>query len=276
MSDPSSDTFEILAADGARARLRLRGAQLLSWHPAGSNRDRLFLSRKADYAHGVAVRGGVPVIFPQFADCGPLPKHGFARTAPWQLLDHQLDADGAATARLRLTDSADTRQLWPYAFAVELTVSVSGACLQLALQIHNPGTAAFSFTAALHTYLRVEELAQVRVHGLNGLRYRDSVTASEHRETRDSLEIAGEFDRIYLDAPSPLQVHDGNGRYELQQSGFRDTVIWNPGAARAAALSDLEPEGWRQLLCVEAATVATPVTLPAGARWHGRQTILRR
>ena len=34
-----------------------------------------------------AVRVGKPVLFPQFADRGPLKKHGFARDLPWQLVE---------------------------------------------------------------------------------------------------------------------------------------------------------------------------------------------
>jgi glucose-6-phosphate 1-epimerase len=56
-------------------------------------------------------------------------------------------------------------------------------------------------------------------------------------------------------------------------SGFPDAVIWNPGAERGAALKDLEPDGFRRMLCVEAAVVETPVLLPAGKRWTGAQSI---
>jgi glucose-6-phosphate 1-epimerase len=50
-------------------------------------------------------------------------------------------------------------------------------------------------------------------------------------------------------------------------------VVWNPGAALAAGMSDLEPEGWRRMLCVEAAAVARPVVVAPGARWEGRQRL---
>ena len=70
-------------ADGARAEIYLHGAHLTSWVPAGGS-EALFLSPKAEFVQGSAIRGGVPVIFPQFSDLGPLPKHGFARTLDWE------------------------------------------------------------------------------------------------------------------------------------------------------------------------------------------------
>ena len=82
-------------ANGASALIALHGAQLLSWKTGHSSvgdapadgRERLFLSERARFAEGAAIRGGVPVIFPQFAGRGPLPKHGFARTLPWRLIE---------------------------------------------------------------------------------------------------------------------------------------------------------------------------------------------
>ena len=71
-----------LHSDGATALVALHGAHVLSWQPA-DGRERLFLSDRAVFDGQAAIRGGIPVVFPQFAERGPLRKHGFARTAPW-------------------------------------------------------------------------------------------------------------------------------------------------------------------------------------------------
>ena len=67
-----------------RLKIYLHGAHVTSWVPAGGD-ERLFLSQKSEFRPGAAIRGGVPVIFPQFGGLGTLPKHGFARTLPWDL-----------------------------------------------------------------------------------------------------------------------------------------------------------------------------------------------
>src|SRR5512146_3353582 len=64
--------------DGAQAEVYLHGAQVTSWK-AADGLERLFLSERSDFLPGSAIRGGVPVIFPQFNELGPLIKHGFAR-----------------------------------------------------------------------------------------------------------------------------------------------------------------------------------------------------
>lgn len=262
-------TLALTSTDGARAELTTHGAHVLSW-TTRDGRERLFLSARSAYRAGTAIRGGVPVIFPQFSDVGPLPRHGFARTTTWELVE----AHGER-ARLRLADTEATRALWPRAFVAELTASIGDDALRLSLEILNAGGAALAFTAALHTYLRVADVARARLHGLRGVRFRDQTAAgAERTDDAERLAFEGEVDRVYLDAPSPVTLlEDGRPSLTVTMDGFRDTVVWNPGPERGAALADLEPDGASRFVCVEAAVVGTPVTLAPGARWTGTQTL---
>src|SRR5205823_1519128 len=99
-----------------------------SWIPSGGT-ERLFLSTRSEFSSGRAIRGGVPVIFPQFASEGPLPKHGFARNLPWQFVSCTPHGSDRAAATLRLDASAATKAIWPHAFQAELTVGVQGQSL---------------------------------------------------------------------------------------------------------------------------------------------------
>ena len=270
MNTTSSRTPVVLAhASGASASIDPQGAHVLCWSLAPGD-ERLFLSQRSIFEDGVAIRGGVPVIFPQFAGEGPLPKHGFARNRRWQLVDQQPHA-----ARWQLQADAQTLAIWPHRFVCELIVTLAERELLIELQVENIDTQPQTFTAALHTYFRVGEIADVRIEGLQGLRYRDSTQGTrEFDEASASLAIAGEVDRIYFDAPASLLLHEGQRRLRIEQSGFVDTVAWNPGAERGAALADLEAEGYRRMLCIEAATVGRPVTLQAGQRWSGSQRLV--
>jgi glucose-6-phosphate 1-epimerase len=84
------------------------------------------------------------------------------------------------------------------------------------------------------------------------------------------------IDRIYFDAPAQLELHSALGTTHLEQSGFQDTVVWNPGggSSGAAALPpDLPQDGFKQFLCVEAACIGRPVQLDAAQVWRGTQKI---
>lgn len=266
--------LSLRADDGARARLHTHGGHLLSWIPAHESADRLYLSPISQAAPGVAIRGGVPVIFPQFAGEGSLPKHGFARTARWSRQDSAGQAQTSARASLVLSDDDYSRALWPQAFSTQLDVRIGGEALEIRLSVRNTGERAFQFTAALHTYLRVDDLAEVELLGLQGLRYRDSAAGgAERREEGSALRFDGEVDRIYFDTPPRLLLRDGQQALEVCQHGFTDTVVWNPGATKATALADLPPGDYRRFVCVEAACVGTPVWLAPGASWSASQTL---
>lgn len=266
----------LAAPDGAQTTLSLQGGHVISWKPAGAA-EQLYLSPRSEFVPGKAIRGGVPVCFPQFSERGPLPKHGFARTLPWELVQQEQGKDDAL-AVLRLRDSDATREIWPHAFELELSVRVGGRSLDIELACENLGDAPLQFTAALHTYLRVADLDAVSVEGLAGLRYFDSIKQAEALQRMDLL-LTGEkgvldLDRIYFGVKErPLLVAEDRRQVIVRQQGFDDAVIWNPGPERCAKLADMPPEGWSEMLCVEAACIGRPIELPAGESWVGRQSL---
>lgn len=270
------DALRLTARGGARAELYLQGAHVTSWAPAGGG-ERLFVSARSVFAAGTAIRGGIPVIFPQFGP-GALPRHGFARTARWEVVDAGDDAAGAAHATLALRDSESTRRIWPAAFAAELRVEAAGATLALSLGVTNRGDAPLAFTAALHSYFRVRDAAQARVEGLRGAHYRDQAAGGAlATDGAHSLRFPGEVDRLYVGPPSELALRDGPAAdapaLRIRAAGFPDAVIWNPGADRARDLPDLGDDEYREMVCVEAAAAADPVVVAPGATWTGTQRI---
>jgi glucose-6-phosphate 1-epimerase len=222
---------------------------------------------------GSAVRGGVPVIFPQFSTRGPLPRHGFARTRAWTMLEHQ--RRGAHDyAVLGLADDASTRALWPHPFNLELTVSVDGQRLDMELAVINTGDTTFGFHAALHTYLRCHDVRKAQLEGLLDQNYVDQINGEERGQWIDVVTIAQEIDRIYWNTPPQLTLRESGRRLGIAQQGFTDTVVWNPGPEKCALMPDMPADDWLQMLCVEAAQVGEPVHIGPGEEWSGMQTLI--
>lgn len=273
------------SSDGATATIADHGAHVLSWCPAGGV-EALYLSPTSCYGARDAIRGGVPVIFPQFGEQGPGKRHGFARIRRWALQSASIE-EGAAVARLTLQgrlDDGPSAQVAQGAqneegskaaeFRLLLEVRLQGATLQLGLTIENTGLAAWSCQAALHTYLRVAALETARIEGLQGCAYIDQTAASAvSLQTKTTLDFATEVDRVYPDAPSSLLLSNGSHQLGIAQQGFADTVVWNPGAVKAAALTDLPQKGYRDFVCIEAAAIARRLALAPGERWHAIQRL---
>lgn len=249
------------------------GAQVLSWMAGGS--ERLYLSPRAVLDGSAAIRGGIPVCWPQFSDRGPLPRHGWVRQVPWRFARAEL---GVAEASLRFEiDPAACRPAgvdWPHRCRLALTVTLSPGCLTVSLAIHNQGPTVLPFTGALHTYLALDDAHRASVSGWpDGGRGWDTVR-DVPCPVLPALPLQGEIDRILPTAPEGLRVDDGPKRLVVTQAGWSDTVVWNPGPDKAAAMADLPPGDERRLACVEAAQALSVAEVAPGATWVGRQRLV--
>ncbi len=258
---------------GSSAVVSRLGGQVLSW-TTPDGRERLYLSERAVYDGSVAIRGGVPVCFPQFAERGDLPKHGFVRTREWEVSARR-SGDDYALVTLEIGDDAETHALWPHRFRLELTLMIEADRIDLELCVANTGELPFEFTAALHTYLRVVQVEDVAVEGLYGHDYRDATDGNKVvRDSGTELLIEGETDRVYRHVRRPQMLRAGNLSLGIQQQGFPDTVVWNPWVEKCAALADMPDDDWRHMLCIEAAAADVVQELGAGDEWYGRQTLV--
>jgi glucose-6-phosphate 1-epimerase len=243
------------------------GCHVLGWYGA-DGRDRFMVSRNADFIPGKPIRGGIPVCFPQFGGKGPLPPHGIARLNPWAVT-----ASAPDQLTLTLADNDATRAVWPVPFRIAMTVAVAPQTLHLRCQVDNPGAAPFSFTFAWHTYFAVGDIALTTVHGLAGTTFHDSLVQGPGAvavETRESIAIAEEVDRIYANAPDRMSIAD-NGRrrtFVVAKQNLPDAVLWNPWIAKSRRMADFWPEEFRGMVCLETGAIMAPVTLPPGQTWQ--------
>jgi len=234
----------------ASATLLLRGAQLISWTD-GRGIELLYRSPLSPLAGSQPVRGGVPVVFPQFGAHGPLPRHGFARTAVWGLHAAQV-VHGTPSVTLRLQVLPDTHADWSHGCLCDLTVALGAAGLTMTLQVHNTGTTALQFSAALHAYFAVGQIATARLTGV--------------LPGGQTLALGDAIDQVFAGVSGPLQLQSAHSRLRMAHTGFGDVVVWNPGPG--AGLADLPANGHEHFVCVEAAAIAPPVGLAPGGVWQ--------
>ncbi len=268
-----TEALRLNGPGGSSAIISKLGGQVLSWiTPDG--RERLFLSDAAVFDGSVAIRGGIPVCFPQFSDLGDLPKHGFLRTREWTLGDQRCGDDFALVA-LEISDDEATRDIWPVPFRAEITLMLEVDRIDVEFCVENTGGEPFEFTGALHSYLRLVQVEDAALEGLYGCDYRDAANEDQIiRESGTELRIEAETDRVYHGVKRPLSLQAGNHSLTIQNQNFPDVVVWNPWVERCAALTDMPSDAWRQMLCVEAAVVEKPISVVPGEEWYGRQTLV--
>ena len=276
------DHIQLKLADGSRVQIAQQGAQVIGWQTAGGV-EQLYLSPSTAQDGRAAIRGGVPVCFPQFnqrvlSDV-PCPKHGFARDLPWKL-ESKESMSRQAQATWTLSDSEQTRAHWPYAFEAGLQVRLAPGQLSIKFAVTNTDNRPWSFAVALHSYFRVDDIARATLTGLHQQRYWDAVEHPEDMQvtgmqSERDLHVVGNVDRVYAAPTTTLSLHRGGAirqRLQISQSkSLPEVVVWNPGPDLCARLNDMPADGYQHMLCVEAARVNQPVTLVPGAHWSGWQ-----
>jgi len=277
----------------AFTEIQLHGAHVTQWTDSlqPNGQPLIFLSEKAIMDGSAAIRGGIPICFPQFSKMGALPAHGFARNMAWAVdgpIQSKLAAFDATPedyveVRLKLSANESTRKIWPQTFEALYTVrltlpsavvgpesgtkkTLDGAASRLlcTLSVRSEST----FTCALHTYFRVADIHRTTVADLEKTTYLDQLKSNARvTESNAHVKFEGEVDRIYVGAPNRVVVHDGgnNRQISIVKRGFADYVVWNPWDAKARTMRDFVPNEFERMVCVEAACVS----ILAGTSWSG-------
>ena len=266
--------FTYIEINNARAHATIStySGQVLSYRPKSQKDDLLFVSDKAYYEDGKAIKGGIPVCWPWFGadpDDRGRPAHGFVRNRQWDVTASESLADGSTRVVLGLSDNDQTRAIWPYAFELSIEIIV-GDTLRVALKTRNTGSEAVKISQALHTYLYVGDIGKVSVLGLDGLSYLDKVEDFAEKTQSGPVTIEGEVDRIYRGVTGELVIDDAalERRIRITSSGCSTAVVWNPWIEVAASMGDLEDGDYRRMICVETANAGPEtVTVTAGGEY---------
>ncbi|KAH0984676.1 hypothetical protein GBA52_011853 [Prunus armeniaca] len=264
---------------GSSAEVLLYGGQVVSWKNE-RREELLFMSSKAIWKPPRAIRGGIPVYFPQFGNLGSLEQHGFARNRLWSIDNDPSPlppTNNQSSVDLILKSAEEDLKTWPRSFELRLRISLSAGKLTLIPRVRNMDSKAFSFTFALSNYLSVSDISEVRVEGLETLDYFDNLRQRERfTEQADAITFDGEVNRVYLDTPTKIAMidHEKKRTFVLRKDGMPDAVVWNPWDKKTKTVPDLGVEDYKTMLCVDSAAIETPIVLkPFEEEWKGRQEL---
>jgi glucose-6-phosphate 1-epimerase len=259
-----------VTAPQSNGEMHLHGAQVTSWRPANAE-EVIFVSQQARWEEGKAIRGGIPICFPWFrakADDPHAPAHGVVRTKVWTLESVEHDSDGV-TISMSTENDLDARRWWPADFRLLQRVTF-GRELKLEFTVTNTSAAPFRFEEALHTYYKVGDVRKVRIRGLDGVRYLDNTDSNREKTQKGDVVISSPTDSAYVNSQNALELLDPglNRSIRIAKQNSRTTVIWNPWAEGARALSDLGEDEWQQMVCAEASNILENTVELAPAEDH--------
>ena len=236
-----------------KARISLKGGQLLSWQPRHTASDILWCTPDRFFKENKPIRGGIPICWPWFGR-SKLPAHGFVRNMLWTLNSRKETSEGVEVI-LKLSDNQDTRELWPHAFLLTLRIFLGLRChVELSIDCEAASH------GALHTYFHVNDINKVSIEG-TGKEFMDSITGAADKQSNSGLSAPIQIDRIYTKPLPTTQLSDlhSGRRVNLLHTHIRDLVVWNPGLEAATQLGDVEMDAFKSFVCIETAAVNKPL-----------------
>jgi glucose-6-phosphate 1-epimerase len=276
----------LLSSQGNEVEIYTHGATITSWKVSGE--EQLFLSSSAVLDGTKAIRGGIPLVFPQFGLDPAFPKqqHGFARVSQWTFA-----SSGEDFVTFELTTNEKIRQNWPFDFKLLFHVKLLKESLEMRFTVENLGTEAFNFTCLLHTYFSVSDISNVAVKGLKGVKFEDKVFFTFYlfkvgvtggsipilTQEQDEIAFSKEVDRVYFGVKTPEYVivdKKLQKKMTIKSINFKDVVVWNPWAEKGKSMADLEQDGYKKFVCVEVGTVHENVLLKPKTKWEGGQVLV--
>ncbi|CAH1386302.1 D-hexose-6-phosphate mutarotase [Candidatus Nitrotoga sp. M5] len=259
----------------AKSTIALQGAHVMTFEPVGE-KPVIWLSPAAKLAPGKSIRGGVPICWPWFgahATDSTFPSHGFARTAPWQVVASEALSDGSTRITFEFPQSSIPPAQWPHACRVRNIITV-GKEMSVELITENTGQTMFEIGEALHTYFVISDVDQIHITGLEGCTYLDKVGDWQRKTQSGAITIAAEVDRLYVDTDSDCLIDDSGHKRNIRiaKRGSRSTVVWNPWVEKAAKMGDFGSDtGYRGMVCVESANAAENCVEVAAGATHSLQ-----
>ncbi|KAL3940269.1 MAG: hypothetical protein SGBAC_005163 [Bacillariaceae sp.] len=287
----------IHSSSGASVQFHEFGATVISFKTS-SDRECLFLSRDAKLDGSKAVRGGIPLVFPQFGQPDKsMPQHGFLRNNFWKVDDsstYDNESGAGISLTLHLGDVKNSRggkwdENTKYDVLATFSINVEATKLTTELSITNTAGEKFDFQTLQHTYFRVEHGAaydptQCYVKGLEGYAVSDKISNEEYTLGADPIVLEGNVDRVYSPQSGKdvvsVSIGVGSGKVmKLTASGTCEDsivpvscVVWNPYKEKAEAMSDFGSDQYVEMICVEPGLLGT-TSLEAGKSANLTQVI---
>ena len=246
----------VILSKHSTAEIYLHGAHVASFKKNGEP-PLLFLSAKSWFAAGKPIRGGVPIVFPWFGLRDGEPMHGFARISDWELAGTSVAKNGAVTIRLRLPKDS-VKSEWAI-LRMEFVVTVAdNLTMELSTTNESPDKM-IEIENCFHTYFNVGDITKIFVTGLQAKPYDDVATGAggaRKEENEPRLRITKETNRIYLDTPDAVEIHDEslNRTIRVEKINANSTVVWNPWTTQKLP-DDFDPGEHTKMVCVESGNV---------------------
>jgi len=231
----------------ASAKIALQGAHLFSYK---RDFELLWVSEKSKFEDGVAIRGGIPICWPQFGlvKDSKLKQHGYARTSMWEFIRDE-EKENLTIITLKLKNSK--HRYFDFNCEVMVTFYI-GKELNIELQTKNLDAKQMKITQALHTYFDISDISNISISGLQNKPYLDALDAKMKKQN-DYITINSEVDRVYQEVDSNIVLQDTHKKTTIKNTNSSSVIVWNPWIDKCHKMADMQNDAYKRFVCIESA-----------------------
>lgn len=284
------DEIDVGFNDLASCTINCFGATIIDWKI--KNQSLLYVSDISKINDGEEFRGGIPIVFPQFANVDlpnpahGLPQHGFAQYLAWSpILESDQITEDSVSVQFELDhchlreQRPDLADIWHYHFRLIYTITLTITSIKCSISVENLDMTSFLITPLFHTHIQVSDVRQAHICGIKGMNYLDKVSGKSpgpHASPNEWPPICSEIDRILLNPLArPLTFCDPSAHLKLSfipTNNLTNMVVWNPWPSTESIYNVTNPSHLN-LLCLEVGQVLDPLTVAAQNSLNYGQTI---
>ena len=203
------------------------------------NGDEYSWLREPNFSQPERPRCAMPVLFPM---CGRAPQdantfggksypmiiHGIVHSMPWQVVETG-ETDGASVT-VRVTDNAETRESYPFAFSVTIRYVLRGGELRFEQTYENTGSTDMPFSFGFHPYFRVSDVRNLEWDIKAGLTADPDTGRDTPFEGVDFPYDDEQTTRYYKGVQSPMRFTDKELGHTVTvkfDGNFKNAVLWS-------------------------------------------------
>ncbi len=246
-----------LSNNQAECKISLFGGNLISYKPKSEKHDIFWLGDLNKFDNIQAIRGGIPVCWPRFAEeklNNHFPRHGFARLSNWQIQNISVNEQ-----KIEVSLYLPPNETYRAKISAILSLRITDT-LEYSLETTNLSHEDFKFSEALHAYFNIGDRDKTIIKGLSGYRYQNSLDNKTYILEQD-LTINNEFDGAFINHTNNIEIIDPiyNRTIIIEKHGSNSTIVWNPNRD----LVEMSPGQYKSFVCIEPANQGNLfVTLP--------------
>lgn len=133
------------------------------------------------------------------------------------------------------------------------------------------------FMLALKYFLRVSDVTQYEMIGVEGCSYIDQEDLGEIKKMESALKINGLTDFFILDTPNEFYIQNTvlDRKFRIQKQNFPEILVWNPWTSQVTTIKDISDDEYTKLFYFAVGNIRKATVLAPGGIFETKVVICR-